>query len=104
MQAHTYSMMAVNNCKHSADIVLQTPGPLAELAFWRERSSVLCALSDQLKQPVVMKILNVITRADADIIQIMEETVAELTKYHMESDDNVRFLSTMERHFKVNFL
>lgn len=96
--------MAVNNCKHSPDIFLQTPGPLAELTFWRERSSALCALSDQLKQPMVKKILEVITRADADIVQIMEETVAELTKYRLESDDNLRFLSTLERHFKVNFI
>lgn len=53
---------------------------------------------------MVKKILEVITRADADIVQIMEGTVAELTKYRLESDDNLRFLSTLERHFKVNFI
>lgn len=97
-------MIAINNLKHSLYVFLQAPGPLAEIVFWRERASTLSALSDQLKQPVVKKILEVMTKADAAIIQTLEETVAELTKYRVESDDNLRFLSTLERHFMVNFL
>ncbi|XP_044053526.1 dynein axonemal heavy chain 10 isoform X1 [Siniperca chuatsi] len=77
----------------------QAPGPLAEIVFWQERTSILSALSEQLKQPVVKKILEVMTKADAGIIQTLEGTVAELTKYRVESDDNLRFLSTLERHF-----
>ncbi|XP_062273833.1 dynein axonemal heavy chain 10 [Scomber scombrus] len=77
----------------------QTPGPMAEIAFWQERTSVLSSLSEQLKQPVVKKILEVMTKADAGIVQTLDATVAELTKYRVESDDNLRFLSTLERHF-----
>ncbi|XP_031712248.1 dynein heavy chain 10, axonemal [Anarrhichthys ocellatus] len=77
----------------------QGPGPLAEVAFWRERASIMNGLSEQLKQPVVCKILEVLTKADAGIVQTLEGTVVELTKYSAESDDNLRFLSTMERHF-----
>ncbi|XP_075882096.1 dynein axonemal heavy chain 10-like isoform X2 [Nelusetta ayraudi] len=77
----------------------QSPGPLAEIAFWRERASTLSALSDQLKQPVVKKILAVITKAQSDVFHVLEETIAELTKYRVESEDNSRFLSTLERHF-----
>ncbi|XP_069379878.1 dynein axonemal heavy chain 10 isoform X1 [Paralichthys olivaceus] len=78
---------------------LQAPGPMAEIAFWQERASILSALSQQLKQPMVQKILEVITKADASIVQTLEGTVAELNKYRVESDDNLRFLSTLERHF-----
>lgn len=102
--AKQYTMIAINNLKHSLYVFLQAPGPLAEIVFWRERASTLSALSDQLKQPVVKKILEVMTKADAAIIQTLEGTVAELTKYRVESDDNLRFLSTLERHFMVNFL
>lgn len=90
--------------KHSLSVFLQASGPLAEIVFWRERSSTLSALSDQLRQPVVRKILEVMTKVDAGIIQTLEGTVAELTKYSVESDDNLRFLTTLERHFMVNFL
>lgn len=89
--------------QHSLSVFLQASGPLAELVFWRERSSTLSALSNQLKQPVVKKILKVMTKVDAGIMQTLEGTVAELHKYSLESDDNLRFLATMERHFMVNF-
>nr|XP_046243361.1 dynein axonemal heavy chain 10 [Scatophagus argus] len=76
----------------------QAPGPLAEIVLWQDRTSTLSALSEQLKQPVLKKILEVMTRADAGIVQTLEGTVAELNKYHMESDNNLRFLSTLERY------
>ncbi|XP_054466216.1 dynein axonemal heavy chain 10 [Anoplopoma fimbria] len=77
----------------------QGPGPLSEIAFWQERSSILSVLREQIKQPVVCKILEVMTKADGGIVQTLEETVSELSKYCVESDDNLRFLSTLERHF-----
>ncbi|XP_017580699.2 dynein heavy chain 10, axonemal [Pygocentrus nattereri] len=86
----------------------QGSGPMAEIDFWRERAAVLSALSEQLKLPVVKKILEVMTRADPVTVQNLDLTVVELSKYHVESVDNVRFLGTLERHFKnlatgVNF-
>lgn len=81
---------------------LQSPGPLAEVAVWRERAATLRALSDQLQQPVVKKILAVVTRANSSIMQTLEETVAELRKDFVESEDNSRFLSTLDRHFMVS--
>uniref|UniRef100_A0A673CHG9 Dynein axonemal heavy chain 10 n=1 Tax=Sphaeramia orbicularis TaxID=375764 RepID=A0A673CHG9_9TELE len=77
----------------------QAPGPMAEIVFWRERTSVLSALSEPFKKPVVKKILEVMTKSDAGIIQVLEGTLAELTKYRVESEDNSRFLGTLERHF-----
>ncbi|XP_035496799.2 dynein axonemal heavy chain 10-like [Scophthalmus maximus] len=77
----------------------QAPGPMAEIAFWQQRASILSALNEQLKQPMVKKILAVMAKTDAGIVQTLEGTVAELNKYRVESEDNSRFLSTMERHF-----
>ena len=74
---------------------------MAEIDFWRERAAILSALSEQLKLPAVKKILEVMSRADPVAVQNLDLTVTELSKYHVESVENVRFLSTLERHFKV---
>uniref|UniRef100_A0A8D3BG74 AAA+ ATPase domain-containing protein n=1 Tax=Scophthalmus maximus TaxID=52904 RepID=A0A8D3BG74_SCOMX len=79
----------------------QAPGPIAEMAFWQERASILSALSEQLKQPMVDKILEVMTKADTGIAQTLEGTVAQLERYRVESEENSHFLGTMERHFMV---
>ncbi|XP_043925694.1 dynein axonemal heavy chain 10 [Protopterus annectens] len=78
----------------------QGNGPLAEIDFWRERNATLSALSEQLKLPLVKKILEVVGKVDSVIVQNLDLTVNELSKYHIEAADNVRFLSTLERHFK----
>lgn len=77
---------------------------MAEIALWQERASVLNALSEQLNHPVVVKIVEVMTKADAGIVLTLEGAIAELTKYRLESDDNIRFLKTLERHFMVSTL
>lgn len=74
---------------------------MAEIEFWRERFAVLSSLSEQLNLPVVKKILDVMTHADSFIMQELEKTTAELRKYHEESANNVQFLTTLERHFRV---
>ncbi|KAM6964967.1 dynein axonemal heavy chain 10 [Aplochiton taeniatus] len=78
----------------------QVPGPMAEIDFWRERAAILSALNEQLKLPVVKKILEVMVKADPVTVQNLDLTIHELSKYHVESVENVRFLSTLERHFK----
>ncbi|KAM4590913.1 dynein axonemal heavy chain 10 isoform 1-T1 [Odontesthes bonariensis] len=77
----------------------QAPGPLAELALWQEHGSVLSALSEQLKQPVVEKILKVLTKTNSGIVSTLERTIAKLTKYRLESEGNIRLLKALERHF-----
>ncbi|KAL2092820.1 hypothetical protein ACEWY4_012618 [Coilia grayii] len=78
----------------------QAPGPMAEIDFWRERAAILSALIEQVKLTAVKKILEVMSRADPVTVQNLDLTVMELSKYHVESIENVRFLSTLERHFK----
>ncbi|KAM6931388.1 dynein axonemal heavy chain 10 [Xenentodon cancila] len=76
----------------------QAPGPIAEIALWQERASVLSTFKDQLKKPVVQKILAVISQKNAGVIDNHEIMVTELTKYHSEVEDNLCFLKTLERH------
>lgn len=81
--------------------VLQGHGPLAEIEFWRERNATLSALYEQTKLPVVRKVLEVIKEADSLLVANLQPVLTDLFKLHMEASDNVRFLSTVERHFKV---
>ncbi|XP_071826175.1 dynein axonemal heavy chain 10-like isoform X2 [Apostichopus japonicus] len=82
----------------------QGKGPLPEIDFWRERNSALSALNEQLKLPNVRRMLSILSCKDAlgdhAILQNFELHCSELSKYHVEAKDNVRFLSTLERHFK----
>ncbi|XP_023576433.1 dynein heavy chain 10, axonemal [Octodon degus] len=78
----------------------QGNGPLAEIEFWRERNATLSALHEQTKLPVVRKALDVIRAADSMLVANVQPVLTELFKLHMEASDNVRFLSTVERHFK----
>jgi dynein heavy chain len=78
----------------------QGNGPLAEVDFWRERSSTLSALSEQLQLPTIQKMLAVLKAADVTGLSSFEYNLGELNKYQTEAKDNVRFLSTLERHFK----
>lgn len=76
--------------------VPQGKGPLAEIDFWRERNAALSALVEQLKIPQVHKMLEAYSHLESDF----DDVKSELNKYYVEAKDNVRFLSTLERHFK----
>ena len=74
----------------------QGKGPLAEIDYWRERNAALSALYEQLKLPKVRQFLELYSHVDNSIEYIRQD----LNKYYTEAKDNVRFLSTLERHFK----
>uniref|UniRef100_A0A8C6RAH3 Dynein, axonemal, heavy chain 10 n=1 Tax=Nannospalax galili TaxID=1026970 RepID=A0A8C6RAH3_NANGA len=78
----------------------QGNGPLAEIEFWRERNATLSALYEQTKLPIVKKVFDIIKEAESMLVANVQPVLIELFKLHMEASDNVRFLSTVERHFK----
>ena len=75
-------------------------GPLSEIDFWRERSSALSAVCEQLDLPLVKKMLDVLKVAEVSVLSSFEHNRIELNKFYTEAKDNVRFLATLERHFK----
>uniref|UniRef100_A0A8D0HBM0 Dynein axonemal heavy chain 10 n=1 Tax=Sphenodon punctatus TaxID=8508 RepID=A0A8D0HBM0_SPHPU len=80
--------------------VPQGNGPLAEIDLWRERNATLSALTEQIKLPLVKKVLDILKEAESGIIENFRIVVSDLSKHHVEAVDNVRFLSTLERHLK----
>jgi len=77
-------------------------GPLAEIEFWRERCAVLSSLYEQLNMPQIKTMITILEKGsdDRNLMVGFKSQVAELTKLAAESRDNVKFLTTLERHFK----
>ncbi len=78
----------------------QGNGPLGEIDFWKERSSALSALYEQLKLAPVQAILAILKVARVPSFSNFEYHRGELNKYYFEALDNVKFLGTLERHLK----
>jgi dynein heavy chain len=76
--------------------------PMAEIDFWRDRSSKVSTVYEQLQLPGVRRVLVVLEKCDppSPILQLYQEPMQELTNRHNMSKDNVKFLTTLERHFK----
>ena len=79
-------------------------GPLAVIEHWRSRSASLSTIYEQLHLPHMKKIIRVLedasSRLELDAFRVFDGQLKELSKLHVEAKDNVKFLSTLERHFK----
>ncbi|NXS20586.1 DYH10 protein, partial [Mystacornis crossleyi] len=80
--------------------VPQGNGALAEIDLWREKNAALSALTEQIKLPEVQKVLEILQEAESEFTGDLQIVLSDLTKHHMEAQDNVKFLSTLERHLK----
>jgi len=77
-------------------LFVQGNGPLAEIDYWRERNAAVSALYEQLKAPRVQRFMEIYSKIDYSFEYLRED----LGTFYAEAKDNVKFLSTLERHFK----
>ena len=75
-------------------------GPLAEIDYWKERNISLSGIFEQTKQDKVKRILEIIQYVESPAASSFESQRQDLARFYSEAKDNVRFLSTLERHFK----
>ncbi|NXL28176.1 DYH10 protein, partial [Glaucidium brasilianum] len=80
--------------------VPQGNGPLAEVDRWHERNDTLSALTEQTNLPEVQKVLEILQEAESEHIGDLQVVLSDLRKQNVEALDNVKFLSTLERHLK----
>jgi dynein heavy chain, axonemal len=78
----------------------QGKGPLAEIEFWRSRYTALSGIYEQLNMPRAQLLIKVLHKAETSNLPVFAYQFGELSKLHAEAKDNVKFLSTLERHFK----
>eukprot|EP00397_Hematodinium_sp_SG-2012_P000029 GEMP01000029.1.p1 GENE.GEMP01000029.1~~GEMP01000029.1.p1 ORF type:complete len:4546 (+),score=1158.20 GEMP01000029.1:32-13639(+) len=74
--------------------------PMAHIDFWRDRSSSVSTLYEQLQLPAVKRVIMVLEMHSSQVITQYQEQFADLQKLHVEAKDNLKFLTTLERHFK----
>jgi dynein heavy chain len=80
-------------------------GPLAEIDHWRARSAALSTLYEQLNTPNARRMIKVLEKMGPDstgssLLPGFNYQFSELEKRYVEAKDNVKFLTTLERHFK----
>jgi dynein heavy chain len=90
--------MAVETELHKVGKRIKTP--LGEIEFWRERNASLSALYEQISLPKVQQMLQVMKQIDNPQLSSFTYHFGELSKLYLEAKDNVKFLTTLERHFK----
>ncbi|KAK3924935.1 Dynein heavy chain 10, axonemal [Frankliniella fusca] len=76
-------------------------GPLAEFEYWQERDAGLSSLVEQFKAPAVLLVLDVLAAASSNIGQYFENFKSEFMVHYEQARYNVKFLSTVVRHFKT---
>ena len=88
--------------QRESDKVPVGKGPLAEIMFWRERNAALSSLFEELNLPHVKNMIALLDQGsqDAKLLQPFKFQIGELPKLYVEAKDNVKFLTTLERHFK----
>lgn len=86
--------------EHHKDSAKEHRSPLAEIEFWRERTTTLSALYEQINMPKVQQMLEVLQLTENVHLVNFNYHFGELSKLFLEAKDNVKFLSTLERHFK----
>lgn len=74
--------------------------PMAEIDFWRDRSSKVSTVYEQLQLPGVKKVLEVLEASEPPVLQQFQDQFGALQGMHVVAKDNVKFLTTLERHFK----
>nr|CEL69705.1 TPA: Dynein heavy chain 10, axonemal [Neospora caninum Liverpool] len=76
--------------------------PQAELEFWRERNSAVSTLYEQLTVHRTQRVIKWLKNAspESKSLEAFYSRFEELQKLYLEAKDTVRFLSTLERHFK----
>lgn len=76
------------------------PKPLGEIEFWRSRHATLSALHEQLTSEGVQQVTAVLRAGGDQELAQFRGIADEIGRFHAEAKDNVKFLSTLERHFK----
>lgn len=74
---------------------------MAEYDDWRERETSLSVLVEQLKTPIIQRILSILNQCHSTIGTNFDYFQKELWKNYTESRDNNKFLFTVLRYFKV---
>ena len=75
--------------------------PLHELDFWRDRNARLSSIFESINTPQVAAMIETLELAREAVVDPYKAAFRELSAAFVECRDNVKFLNTLERHFKA---
>ena len=78
--------------------------PMADIEFWRDRNASVGTVYEQISSVPALRLLEVLQYKDglgeSEVHSAFVELKKELSNLYSEAKDNVKFLNTLERHFK----
>jgi dynein heavy chain len=83
----------VNNNDSGANI--ETSGPLEEIDFWGGRSKDLLGLQEQLGNPAVKRIVEVLTNSESNYIGPFQVLTEQIVTKAAQANDNLKFLESI---------
>uniref|UniRef100_A0A0G4IFQ9 AAA+ ATPase domain-containing protein n=1 Tax=Chromera velia CCMP2878 TaxID=1169474 RepID=A0A0G4IFQ9_9ALVE len=78
--------------------------PMAEIEYWRDRNAAVTTLYEQLSLPAAHQVLETLARISElppPIIHAFSDAYTELQRIYLQAHDTLKFLATLERHFKT---
>ena len=74
---------------------------MAEVEFWRNQNASLSALYEQIHSDYPKRMVSILTQnGGSTVVDEYLSCANELNRLYVEAADNIKFLSTLERHFK----
>jgi dynein heavy chain len=74
----------------------ESSSPLDEIDHWRSRTQNLNSLKQRLKDKQLMKIIDVLQRANSSYLAGFKELEEKIKDGHEEADDNLQCLSILQ--------
>lgn len=74
---------------------------MVDYGYWQDCETGLTMLVEQLKMPVVKRILALLEQISSPIASSFQYYQKELWKQYVEARDSNKFMQTLLRHFKV---
>lgn len=74
---------------------------MVDYEYWQDCETGLTMLVEQLKMPVVKRILTLLEQISSPIASSFKYYQMELWKQYVEARDSNKFMQTLLRHFKV---
>ncbi|XP_050455387.1 dynein axonemal heavy chain 10 [Cataglyphis hispanica] len=81
--------------------VIPEKGLLAIYQYWQDYETGFTMLIEQLKMPIIKRILALLEKIYSPISSSFQYFQAELWKHYVEATDNNKFIQTLMRYFKL---
>ncbi len=95
------SIQGVIQLEHVQSSKKDLKSPLEEVEFWRRRHTVFSDIVEQLKNNKAKAVLDILKFSGSTCYGKLHDLVNDVSTHEAEAAENMKFLTTLERHFRV---